>query len=76
MQHGKPGAAELPITQVRAAGQAVRLAVAVAIMMRRTVWGAEIRAVGENAPAARYAGKRIARYAEVLSVGRAKLIGK
>ena len=31
-------------------------AVAVAIMMRRTVWGAEIRAVGENAPAARYAG--------------------
>ncbi len=32
MQHGKPGAAELPITQVRAAGQAVRLAIAVAIM--------------------------------------------
>ncbi|WP_406600614.1 ABC transporter permease [Thermohalobaculum sediminis] len=32
------------------------LAVAVAILMRRTVWGFEIRAVGENAAAARYAG--------------------
>ena len=30
----------------------------------------------EALAAARYAGKRIARYAEVLSVGRAKLIGK
>ncbi|MBN9023818.1 MAG: ABC transporter permease [Rhizobiales bacterium] len=26
------------------------------VMMKRTVWGMEIRAVGENAPAARYAG--------------------
>lgn len=32
------------------------LAVGVAILMRRTVWGFEIRAVGENAAAARYAG--------------------
>jgi simple sugar transport system permease protein len=32
------------------------LAVAVAILMRRTVWGFEIRAVGENQAAARYAG--------------------
>ena len=31
-------------------------AVAVAILIRRTVWGFEIRAVGENAPAARFAG--------------------
>jgi ABC-type uncharacterized transport system permease subunit len=31
-------------------------AVAVAILMRRTVWGFEIRAVGENAAAARFAG--------------------
>lgn len=29
---------------------------AVFVLMRRTVWGMEIRAVGENAPAARYAG--------------------
>jgi len=29
---------------------------AVWLMMKRTVWGMEIRAVGENAPAARYAG--------------------
>ena len=26
------------------------------VLMKRTVWGMEIRAVGENAPAARYAG--------------------
>ncbi|MDT8343785.1 MAG: ABC transporter permease [Thermohalobaculum sp.] len=32
------------------------LAVGVAILMRRMVWGFEIRAVGENAAAARYAG--------------------
>jgi simple sugar transport system permease protein len=31
-------------------------AVLVFILIRRTVWGAEIRAVGENASAARYAG--------------------
>jgi ABC-type uncharacterized transport system permease subunit len=31
-------------------------AVAIAILMRRTVWGFEIRAVGENAAAARFAG--------------------
>ncbi len=31
-------------------------AVAVAILIRRTVWGFEIRAVGENAAAARFAG--------------------
>jgi general nucleoside transport system permease protein len=30
--------------------------VAVWVLMRRTVWGLETRAVGENAPAARYAG--------------------
>ncbi len=29
---------------------------AVWVLMKRTVWGMEIRAVGENAPAARYAG--------------------
>ncbi|MBK0399893.1 ABC transporter permease [Limibaculum sp. M0105] len=32
------------------------LAVAVAVLLRRTVWGFEIRAVGENEAAARYAG--------------------
>ncbi len=31
-------------------------ALAVWVLMKRTVWGMEIRAVGENAPAARYAG--------------------
>ncbi|MCC9624562.1 ABC transporter permease [Thalassospira sp. MA62] len=31
-------------------------AMAMAIFVRRTVWGFEIRAVGENAPAARFAG--------------------
>lgn len=35
---------------------ALGCAVALAVLVKRTVWGFEIRAVGENAPAARFSG--------------------
>ncbi|MCP8937090.1 ABC transporter permease [Alsobacter sp. SYSU M60028] len=42
-------------------GIAVVAAVLAQLMIDRTVWGFEIRAVGENAPAARYAGLPVTR---------------